>query len=178
MKIYISGGAKNGKSLYAQRLAKALAGGDALYYLATMDPHDREDDARVARHREARAGWGFQTLEWPQALGAHLGEADPSGTYLLDSVTALLANEMFTPQGVDRNAFQRVSRDLTAFAGRVGNFIAVSDFIVSDAGDYDELTEHYRRSLSAVDRACAEAFDSVLEISSGTATARKGELPL
>ena len=41
MSTYISGGCKNGKSFYAQRVAKA--GGTPLYYIATMIPHDSED---------------------------------------------------------------------------------------------------------------------------------------
>ena len=50
MSTYISGGCKNGKSFYAQRVAKA--GGAPLYYVATMIPRDDEDRARVLRHRQ------------------------------------------------------------------------------------------------------------------------------
>ena len=58
MSTYISGGCKNGKSFYAQRVAQA--GGAPLYYVATMIPHDDEDRARIVRHRQARAGWGLR----------------------------------------------------------------------------------------------------------------------
>ena len=65
MKIFISGGCKNGKSYFAQSLAKQLAeeSGGPLYYIATMIPCDEEDRARIRRHREDRAGWGFETIE-------------------------------------------------------------------------------------------------------------------
>ena len=45
MNIFISGGCKNGKSMYAQKLAKEMADarGRALYYIATMIPTDEED---------------------------------------------------------------------------------------------------------------------------------------
>ncbi len=66
MKIFISGGVKNEKSYQAQRLARMLAHGRPLYYVATMEPHDEEDDARIARHRQERDGWGFTTLECPE----------------------------------------------------------------------------------------------------------------
>ena len=56
MKIYISGGAKNGKSMFAQEIAKKLSSEGHLWYLATMEPRDNEDDARVLRHRKERAG--------------------------------------------------------------------------------------------------------------------------
>lgn len=38
MSTFISGGCKNGKSYYAQRIVKAA--GTPLYYIATMIPHD------------------------------------------------------------------------------------------------------------------------------------------
>ena len=65
MKIFISGGCKNGKSYFAQSLAKQLAeeSGGPLYYIATMIPCDEEDRARIRRHIEDRAGWGFETIE-------------------------------------------------------------------------------------------------------------------
>ena len=95
MKIFISGGSKNGKSMFAQTCAKKLAKENHLWYLATMEPHDGEDNARIARHRNERAGWGFDTVEWGRDIGKHLPETDRMGTYLVDSVTALLTNEMF-----------------------------------------------------------------------------------
>ena len=97
MSVFISGGCKNGKSFYAQRIAKAA--GTPLYYIATMIPRDREDDARIARHRQERAGWGFETLECGADILSCLDRADPAGAFLLDSVTALLSNEMFTDTG-------------------------------------------------------------------------------
>ena len=65
MRIFISGGCKNGKSYYAQRLAKAQCIGNGLYYIATMKPVDAEDDERIARHRRERDGFGFTTVEQP-----------------------------------------------------------------------------------------------------------------
>ena len=61
MNVFISGGAKNGKSMFAQRAAKEMAEekGARLYYVATMIPHDEEDEARIARHIREREGWGF-----------------------------------------------------------------------------------------------------------------------
>ena len=56
MKVYISGGCKNGKSMLAQNLAKKLAGDAPMYYIATMIPHDKEDNARIAKHIEDRDG--------------------------------------------------------------------------------------------------------------------------
>ena len=88
MSTFISGGCKNGKSFYAQQIARAA--GSPLYYIATMIPHDDEDQARIRRHRDERAGWGFETVECGTHILAALEKTDPAGVFLLDSVTALV----------------------------------------------------------------------------------------
>ena len=99
MTVFLSGGCKNGKSTLAEQIAVHLSRPEHLYYLATMIPHDEEDRLRIARHVQSRAGLGFQTVECGLGLEKALEKADPAGSYLLDSVTALLSNEMFRPDG-------------------------------------------------------------------------------
>ena len=174
MHIYISGGCKNGKSHYAQRLAKAL--GRPLYYVATMIPVDREDDARIARHVADRAGWGFETIECGRNILSAFDAADPKGSFLLDSVTALLANEMFAPDGFDPTAPERVAADLEAFLRRSANAVLVSDYIFGDAAIYDEMTEAYVAGLAHIDRRIAAASDVLLEVSAGRVICHKGDV--
>ena len=221
MNILISGGAKNGKSYYAQKLAKQMAenGADCgkiqtvpLYYIATMIPYDEEDHARIRRHIAERAGWGFETLECGKNLrrllqnddattrqrsdaavqyqdstmtqetetkcdaeietkcSADFG-IDPRGVFLLDSVTALLSNEMFREDGtMDPSAPERVAEDCTAFARATGNTVFVSDYIYADADRYDAMTEDYRQGLAWVDRQLAKVCDRVVEVSAGVIT--------
>ena len=176
MSVFISGGCKNGKSFYAQRIAKA--GGAPLYYIATMIPRDAEDEARIARHRREREGWGFETLECGRDILSCLDRADPAGSFLLDSATALLSNEMFTPAGMDPGAPDRIAAGLVAFVRRAPGTVVVSDYIYSDANLYDEWTEAYRRGLAAIDRALAAACDDVLEVVHGQVIVHKGGLPL
>ena len=176
MRTYISGGCKNGKSFYAQRVAKA--GGSPLYYIATMIPGDDEDFARIRRHRNERAGWGFETLECGRDILSCLDEADPKGSFLLDSVTALLSNEMFPPGSVDMDAPQRVAAALEAFVARAPNTVLVSDYIFSDALLYDDLTEAYRRGLAHIDRRVAAHCDNVIEVVGGQFIVHKGALPV
>ena len=176
MSTYISGGCKNGKSFYAQKAAKA--GGAPLYYIATMIPHDDEDLARIRRHRNERAGWGFETLECGRDILTCLDGADPKGSFLLDSVTALLSNEMFGPEGVDMGAAPRIARALESFIARAPNTVLVSDYIFSDAMLYDDLTEAYRRGLAAIDRHMAACCDNVIEVVAGQFIVHKGVLPV
>ena len=97
MKVLISGGCKNGKSGFAQQLAVKLSGNGARYYVATMIPYDGEDRARVEKHIADRAGMGFGTLEIGTDIARCL-ENGRNGTFLIDSVTALLTNETFSAE--------------------------------------------------------------------------------
>ena len=176
MSVYISGGCKNGKSFFAQRITQAM--GAPLYYLATMIPHDEEDRARIRRHIAERDGWGFETIECGTNILSALDNADPNGAFLLDSVTALLSNEMFAPDGIHTGAAEKVAGELAEFVRRAPNTVLVSDYIYSDAALYDELTEAYRAGLAHIDRRLAQCCDNVLEVVSGQIIIHKGALLL
>lgn len=84
--IYISGGARSGKSHYAQSLAESLS--DHPIYLATARIMDEDFARRVARHQRDR-GEQWETLEEPTRLSAH----DLTGrVVLMDCVTLWLTN--------------------------------------------------------------------------------------
>ena len=178
MTIFLSGGAKNGKSTWAQRFAKQLQGDGPLYYLATMIPPDEEDEQRIRRHLQERDGWGFTTVECGRDILHSLTLARPEGTFLLDSVTALLSNEMFPAEsGMDRQAPLRVARQLKDFCRQVGHAVLVSDYIYSDARRYDPWTEAYRRGLAEIDRTLVNCCDAVGEVCAGNLYWHKGGAP-
>lgn len=167
MNIFISGGCKNGKSMYAQNAARDMASDQEapLYYLATMIPADEEDRARIARHLSEREGWGFETIEQGREILRALDRADTGGVFLLDSVTALLSNEMFLPDGsVDLTAGERLCEELSAFAEKTGNTVFVSDYIYSDSRIFDVYTEQYRQALAMIDRRLAQVCERVTEV--------------
>ncbi|MBR0093084.1 MAG: bifunctional adenosylcobinamide kinase/adenosylcobinamide-phosphate guanylyltransferase [Lachnospiraceae bacterium] len=178
MKMYITGGAKCGKSTLAQDTAIALSARDGVprYYIATMQPADAEDESRIRRHIADRDGLDFLTIEQPRHLSA-LCETDsfqPEAVYLVDSVTALLANEMFGKEGTDKHAGDRVAEDLLRFAAGVRHAVFVSDGIYSDAALYDDLTLCYREALARIDRALASHCDTVAECVYGQIRYLKG----
>ena len=177
MTYLISGGAKNGKSSLAQNLAVSLAAGGTHYYVATMIPVDGEDRERIARHVADRAGMGFETVECGRDILSCLSQVDRSGSFLLDSTTALLMNELFLPPDYDLNpeAGEKCARELVGFAQSVANIVLVSDYIYSDALRYDSVTEVYRRALAGIDRELAAISDVVLELSGGNIIVHKGE---
>lgn len=171
MNVFISGGCKNGKSMYAQEIARAMSlkKDVPLYYLATMIPVDDEDRARIRRHLAEREGWGFETIEQGRKIcGALSQDISTDGVFLLDSVTALLSNEMFRPDGsVDFGAGRRAAGELVRFAERTGNTVFVSDYIYSDGRVFDSYTESYRKALAMIDRELAKVCESVIEVSFG-----------
>lgn len=177
MHILICGGCKSGKSSLAQELALRLSGGAEHFYVATMLACDDEDRLRIARHVENRAGMGFQTLEISRDIAQCLKDGRAGGTFLIDSVTALLANEMFHDGGVDSAAEARTQAGLMQVIKQAKNAVFVSDFIFSEATHFDALTEEYRRALGALHCALANACDSVIEMCAGTTLVHKGVLP-
>ena len=98
MIAFISGGARSGKSTYAELLARRWQDkrGGKRYYLATAsrgaekgdkeEARDSEMQARIARHRQMR-GDDWITLEAPIDLLAALDSVEPGSTLLLDCLT-------------------------------------------------------------------------------------------
>ncbi len=86
----ILGGARSGKSAYAESLATAT--GKEVIYIATAHAGDQEMAARIAHHRQQRpAGW--KTVEDPVALGDALQRwCAPDRIILIDCLTLWLTN--------------------------------------------------------------------------------------
>ena len=178
MTVFLSGGAKCGKSSFAQDLTVALAEGGRHYYVATMIPSGEEDYDRIRRHLADREGMGFETVECFTNL---LNVADPQGTFLVDSVTSLIQNALFPAEKnyeMDLKGAARCADELVAFAASVRHAVFVSDYIYSDAERYSESTEMYRKCLADIDRRLAKVCDTVIEVSGGQKIIHKGELCL
>ncbi|RME27585.1 MAG: bifunctional adenosylcobinamide kinase/adenosylcobinamide-phosphate guanylyltransferase [Deltaproteobacteria bacterium] len=86
MKILVTGGARSGKSRFAQARAEALH--PRRFYLATAQALDAEMADRIARHRADRDG-SWQTLEEPLDPGPLLRQ---DGVVLLDCLTLWVSN--------------------------------------------------------------------------------------
>lgn len=175
MRVLISGGCKQGKSTLAQRIA-AFQGPERVY-LATMRARDAEDHARILRHQRERAGMGFETVECASRMRQLIGQFSASTSLLLDSTTALLAEEMFggDRDRVDLAASARVANDLVALMAHQPRIVIVSDAIYADGIRYDGWTEEYRRGLASIDRALAIRCDVVLEVLCGQRIVHKGD---
>lgn len=176
MTVFLSGGAKCGKSSLAQKLTLSLARGAVHYYVATMIPSGEEDEDRIRRHIADREGMGFETVECFKNI---MSVAREDGTFLVDSVTALIQNSLFPVEKnyeLDPDGAKRCADELIAFSKSVRHAVFVSDYIYSDAQRYSESTEQYRKCLADVDRRLARACDTVLEVSAGQVVVHKGGL--
>ena len=95
--VLITGGARSGKSTYAEKLAKEAKG--EVLYIATSIPFDDEMKDRVKKHKERRpATWhtfeGYKNLK--QVFNNEKLQFD---TILLDCITIMVTNLMFDSAG-------------------------------------------------------------------------------
>ena len=90
--ILVTGGARSGKSSFAEKRTKQL--GSSLMYIATSEIIDSEMEKRVAEH-QARRGSEWQTLHAPLKLAEALSETDGKGPCLVDCLTIWLNNLIF-----------------------------------------------------------------------------------
>ena len=96
----IMGGSGSGKSAYSEDYVLTQAGKSLKYYIATMQIYDAEGQRKVERHRKLRAGKGFITIEQPtdiaEAVSGINGETGKNSVALLECMSNLVANEMFS----------------------------------------------------------------------------------
>lgn len=84
----VLGGARSGKSSYAQSLAEAT--GKSVTFIATAQALDEEMSARIQKHRAARPS-AWETLEIPLEIAAHVQQVK-SDVVILDCITLLVNN--------------------------------------------------------------------------------------
>jgi len=118
----VLGGARSGKSRYAERLVTALPA--PWIYVATAEARDAEMTERIAAH-QARRGAGWRTLETPRDV---VGALTAHGTtpLLVDCLTLWLANALLASADADAEierleaALEQASAPLVLVANEVG----------------------------------------------------------
>ena len=94
----VLGGARSGKSRYAESLVSAMP--PPWLYIATAEPHDDEMMARIATHRDRRKD-GWRTVEAPLDLAGALAGAPAGTAVLVDCLTLWLSNLMLAKRPID-----------------------------------------------------------------------------
>ena len=183
--ILVTGGARSGKSDYAERRALEL-GAEAVTYVATAAPGDDEMARRIARHRDGRPR-GWRTVEAPRDAGAAVCAA-ATDVVLLDCLTLLASNALLSVAGRDggegaEDAAQaavvsEVDALCAAAAGRSGTLLVVTNEVGLGVVPPTPLGRWFRDALGAANRRLAAAADEVVLLVSGVPVHVKGRAPL
>lgn len=176
MIFLIIGGAKSGKSMYGQNLAKALESNKGrLYYIATMNPYDLEDLKRIENHLKDREGYGFETIEKQRNIEEISTNINKEDTLFIDSITSLVTNEMFIKDKFIELVSNKIVKGLKDTVSKSKNTIIVSDYVFSDSIIYDSYTEAFRKELGYTNKEIAQLSDVVVECSYGNIIVHKGK---
>jgi adenosylcobinamide kinase / adenosylcobinamide-phosphate guanylyltransferase len=153
--IFITGGARSGKSSFALEAAKGFA--PPYTFLATAQGLDEEMQSRIAQHQLERQGLGWQTREAPLEPEAVLGELE--GTVLLDCLSLWVSNLLLAD--LPENAMlEKVEHLLTAQAQRGGDLLVVSNEVGSGIVPAYPLGRSYRDWLGRANQRVARAADT------------------
>ena len=93
----VLGGARSGKSAFAQRAAEAAAGLRPPVLIATGQAFDAEMSERIARHQSDR-GDAWHTIEAPLDLASALKGLDEQDVVVIDCLTLWLSNHLLAGQ--------------------------------------------------------------------------------
>jgi adenosylcobinamide kinase/adenosylcobinamide-phosphate guanylyltransferase len=161
------GGARSGKSAYAQALAEAAA--PERVYLATAEAGDAEMADRIARHQAAR-GQSWMTREAPLALvEALVAEAQPGRVVLVDCLTLWITNLMLAGRDVEAE----VARFAEAVGGLRAPVIVVSNEVGLSLVPETRLGRDFRDFQGRANAALARACDAVVFVAAGLPTVLK-----
>jgi adenosylcobinamide kinase/adenosylcobinamide-phosphate guanylyltransferase len=169
--ILVLGGARSGKSRYAESLA--LHSGQEKVYLATAEARDEEMRTRVSDHKQRR-GEDWTTVEAPmdltKALHAH---ARSERAVVVDCLTLWLSNLMLGG-GDTESAGEDLARLVPDLPGTV---ILVSNEVGSGIVPDNELGRRFRDAQGRLNQIMASACDSVVLVVAGLPMILKGEQP-
>jgi len=170
--VLVLGGARSGKSAYAEGLAEAAAA--ERLYLATGEAGDSEMADRIARHKEMR-GEGWRTREEPLDLVEALGaEARPGRIVLVDCLTLWVANMMLSGRDVEAGT-ARLTHAVGALRGPA---IFVSNEVGLALVPETRLGREFRDLQGRTNAAVARACDAVVFLAAGLPRLLKPAPPL
>ena len=161
----VLGGARSGKSRYAESLIESQPG--AWVYLATATPGDHEMRARIQTHR-ARRGARWHTVEEPLELAAALGRAAAADTAILvDCLTLWLANVIAAGRDADAE-FAALIRALTGAPGTLaGPIVLVSSEVGFGIVPDNAAARRFRDLAGVLHQAVAGVAQSVVLVCAG-----------
>ena len=154
----VLGGARSGKSRYAEKLITASP--PPWIYVATAQAGDAEMAERIALHRARRAN-GWQTCEAPQDLAAAFAASPKNAPLLVDCLTLWLSNRMLADADIERE----VGALEASLDKRTGTIVLVSNEVGSGIVPENALARRFRDAQGRLnERIAARAHRVVLMV--------------
>lgn len=176
--ILVLGGARSGKSAFAERLAGELAGNSVLY-VATAEAGDDEMRQRIEAHQRQRPQ-SWRTLEAQRDVGAAIENAvGDAGAVLVDCLTLLVANPLMAdeeaPHSDPETAVLAEVDSLIASAKRLGGtVVVVSNEVGMGLVPLYPMGRAYRDLLGQANQVVARRADEVYLLVAGIPVKIKG----
>lgn len=162
MKQLVLGGARSGKSRFAEELA--LAGDKQLVYIATAQGLDGEMQQRISHHQNQR-DIRWQTIEEPLALASSLQQYSAENTCILvDCLTLWLTNILLAGEEI----FQReYATFLAALPQLAGDIILVSNEVGMGIVAADPLSRRFVDEAGRLHQILAKTCHNVTLVVAG-----------
>ena len=167
--ILITGGARSGKSTYAEKLALSLSPNPV--YLATARIWDEEFRKRVIHHQERR-GPEWTNIEEDKELSRH----SLSGrTVLIDCITLWCTNSFFDLNADTDRSLAAAKAEFDRFTAQDATFIFVTNEIGMGGTSENEIQRKFTDMQGWMNQYVASRADEVILMVSGIATKIKCE---
>ncbi|ADJ26016.1 Adenosylcobinamide-phosphate guanylyltransferase [Dehalogenimonas lykanthroporepellens BL-DC-9] len=168
-KILLIGGARSGKSNYAEELAKEC-GGEVLF-VATAEAGDEEMRKRIAAHQKSRPD-DWRTLEAPTNVGKAIAEdINSKDTIIFDCVTLLVTNILCRHMSsasdcINEELFEaEVKKEIDGLIGLMEvndtSYILVTNEVGEGIIPIGAATRAYRDALGRANQQLAKACSEV-----------------
>jgi adenosylcobinamide kinase/adenosylcobinamide-phosphate guanylyltransferase len=160
--ILITGGARAGKSSYAQKLAGDIGG--KVLFVATAEAKDEDMRLRIEKHKKSRPS-GWETLEAPSGVGKAIGEKD--GKYqvvIIDCITMLVSNVMLGAEDEtsgESEMLKEIDTLIKVMHSKPATYILVSNEVGLGIVPDNELSRNYRDLLGKANQMLAQYADEV-----------------
>ena len=168
--LFVLGGARSGKSRYAQaRAAEAAGPGRPVAFLATAEGRDPEMRERIRRHRQDRPS-GWLTLEAPREPARALEGLGPeAGAVLVDCLTLLISNlQLAAPgAGAEQAVLGEIRRLLAAARAAAVPVIMVSNEVGQGVVPASPLGRAFRDIAGRAHQLVAAEADEVVFLTAG-----------
>lgn len=165
----VTGGAKSGKSRYAEGLVTAT--NRPRIYIATARIWDDEMRVKITAHRSDR-GTDWQTIEAPRDVASALGQAPANSVVLLDCATMWLTNCLLDESDLSAET----AGLLTALRTCAAPVVVVTNELGWSIVPENALARRFRDAQGRLNQEMAAQADLVVAVISGIPLALKGSL--